>query len=87
MLVQPVVVYVSLKSSVYRDILVTPRSPLKFQRRFGGTFSLHLHCRISQAIKQHCYLFHTGFLLGLFFDPEDGTTTLRYIPECYLLQT
>jgi hypothetical protein len=35
---------------------VTPFSPLKVNRRFGSA----------------CRLFRAGFLLGLFFDPEDG---------------
>jgi hypothetical protein len=62
--------------SVFWDI--TPCSPLKVNRRFGGTCRLHLHgLRISQAINQHkacsaCYLLHTGYLLGLFFDDGDG---------------
>jgi hypothetical protein len=33
-----------------------PFSPLKVSRRLGGK----------------CYLLHADFLLGLFFDPEDG---------------
>jgi hypothetical protein len=44
----------SLESIIFWDI--TPCSPLKVIRRFGGTYCLHLQ----------------GFLLGLFFDPEDG---------------
>jgi hypothetical protein len=36
---------------------ITPCGPLKVNRRFGGT----------------CYIFHAGFLLGSFFDPEDGS--------------
>jgi hypothetical protein len=34
-----------------------PCSPLKANRSFGGSV---------------CYLLHAGFLLGLFFDREDG---------------
>jgi hypothetical protein len=65
-------VQISVKSSVFLDI--TPCSPLRINQRFGGICRLHLQGRsISQAIKQGvCYLLHTGFLLGLFFDPEDG---------------
>jgi hypothetical protein len=40
---------------------ITPCSPLKVNRRFGGTYRLQL-----------ATCFHVGFLLGLFFDPEDG---------------
>jgi hypothetical protein len=39
---------------------VTPCTPSKINRRFGGT------CRSTW------YLLHAGFLLGLFVDPEDG---------------
>jgi hypothetical protein len=39
-------------------------SGLKVNSRFGGT------CRL------HCYLLHAGFLLGLFFYPEDGGNML-----------
>jgi hypothetical protein len=42
---------VTQKNSVFWDI--TPCSPLKVNRRFGGTCHLHLQCqRISQANKQ-----------------------------------
>jgi hypothetical protein len=47
-----------LKSAIFWDI--TPCSPLKVNRRFGGT------CRLLATCFQAC------FLLGLFFDPEDG---------------
>jgi hypothetical protein len=46
---------VVMKSYVFWDI--TPCSPLEVNRRSGGTY------------RRAC--FHTGFLLGLFFDPED----------------
>jgi hypothetical protein len=46
---------------------ITPCSPLKVNRRFGGTYRLHLQGR---ALLATC--FHAGFLLGIFFDPEDG---------------
>jgi hypothetical protein len=45
-----------IKNPIFCDI--TPCSPLKFNRRFGGSA---------------CYLIHAGFLLGLFFDPENGS--------------
>jgi hypothetical protein len=47
-----------------------PFSPLKVNRRFGGTCRLHLEGRISQGRNQH----RAGIkqLLGLFLDPEDG---------------
>jgi hypothetical protein len=37
---------------------ITPCGPLKVNRRFGENVA--------------CHLLHAGFLLGLFFDPEDG---------------
>jgi hypothetical protein len=52
---------------------------LKFNRRFGGIFRLRIEGRkIIQARYQHeadkkqILLFLAAFLLGLFFDPEDG---------------
>jgi hypothetical protein len=53
---------VVMKSSVFWDI--TPCNPLKINRHFGGTFRLH--------VGSACYPLHAGFLLGIFFDPEDG---------------
>jgi hypothetical protein len=47
---------VVMKTSIFWDI--TPCSPLKDNRRFRG------------ALLATC--FHAGFLLGLFFNPEDG---------------
>jgi hypothetical protein len=38
---------------------------MKVNLRFGGTYHLNF-----QGQKKPC--FHAGFLLGLFFDPEDG---------------
>jgi hypothetical protein len=60
---------VVIKSSVFWDM--TPCSPLKTNRRFGGTCRLHLQGRRIQQ-NSACYLLHTDFLLGLFFDSEDG---------------
>jgi hypothetical protein len=61
---------------------ITLRCPFKVNRRFGGTYRLHLQGRrVSQARNQRevdseqnsaTYTFQSGFLLGLFFDPEDG---------------
>jgi hypothetical protein len=44
---------------------------LKVSRRFGGTYRLHLKGRKNKlALLTTC--FRAGFLLGLFFDAEDG---------------
>jgi hypothetical protein len=65
-----------MKSTIFWDI--TPCNPLKVNRRFGGTYCLHLQGRkISRARNQlesrlvtYC---DAGFLLSLhIFDPEDG---------------
>jgi hypothetical protein len=45
-------------NSVFLDI--KPCSPLKVNRRFGGTLG------------SACYLLHVGFLLGFLFEYEDG---------------
>jgi hypothetical protein len=47
-----------MKSSIFWDI--TACSRLKVNRCLGGT------------LRSARYLFHVGFLLGLFFDPEGG---------------
>jgi hypothetical protein len=78
---------VVMKSSILWDI--SPISPLKNNRRFGETYLLYIQgSRMSHAKNSKvCYLLHAGFLLGLFFDPEDGSdiflqrTTRRYIPD------
>jgi hypothetical protein len=54
-----------MKSSLSWDI--APCSPLKVNRRFVGTYHHHLHV---------CCLLHVGFLLGLFFKPEDGSNII-----------
>jgi hypothetical protein len=49
---------VAMKSSIFWDI--TPYGPLKVYRRCG------------EAKSSACYPLHARFLLGSFFDPEDG---------------
>jgi hypothetical protein len=51
-----------MKSTIFWDI--TPCSPLKVNQSFGGTYHLNL-----QGLAT---CFHSGFLIGVFFDPEDG---------------
>jgi hypothetical protein len=58
-----VITAVVMKCPVFWDI--TPSSPLVVNWRFGGTCRLHLQVR-SRGI------WHSGFLLSLLFDPEDG---------------
>jgi hypothetical protein len=52
-----------MNSTIFWDI--TSCSLLKVNRRFGGTYRLHLHLVLATC-------FHAGFLLSLVFDPEDG---------------
>jgi hypothetical protein len=67
---------VVMKSSIFRDI--TQRSPLKVNQYFGGIYRLHSQVpKKSQARKKsesrwQVKLSSAGFLLGLFFYPEDG---------------
>jgi hypothetical protein len=74
---------VVMKSFVFWDI--TPRSPLKVYRGFGGICRLHLQGRrIRQARNRRAlafHLLHARILLGLFFfDPEDrGDMFLRNV--------
>jgi hypothetical protein len=76
-----------VKSSIF--LHKTQCSLLKVNRRFGGRGRIHLQGR---RIRSPYYLLHVGFLLGLFFDPEDvgdmflqyvafRRTTWRYIPD------
>jgi hypothetical protein len=59
-----------------------PCIPLKANRRFEGKCDSYLHVsKISQARNQYeadrkQSLLHAGFLLGLFFYPEDGGDVL-----------
>jgi hypothetical protein len=64
-----VLTVVVMKSTIFWDIKLC--SLLKVNRRFGGTYRLHLQGRrISSVVLSTS--FDAGFLLGLFFDPEDG---------------
>jgi hypothetical protein len=72
------------KNKMYMFCHITPCSPLKARRRFGGVCRLHFQVRrIRQERNQHeeaSKQSHTGFLLGLFYDPEDeGDIVLRNI--------
>jgi hypothetical protein len=57
-----------MKSTLFCDI--TAYSPLNVNRRFGKIFCLH---RGERREAEFATCFHAGFLLGLFFDPEDGS--------------
>jgi hypothetical protein len=59
-----------MNSTIFWDI--TPFSPLKVNGRFGGTYRLHLQGSRMKNIALRVTCFYSGFLLGLFFDPEDG---------------
>jgi hypothetical protein len=57
----------AMKSNIFWDI--TPCSPLKINRRFGGTYRLHLQGR---KISLQDFSVKAGGKLSLFFDLEDG---------------
>jgi hypothetical protein len=65
-----------MKCSIFWDI--TPRSPLKVNRRLGGKFASIFRIgekdKEESSMKQNsaCCLLNIGFLLVLFFNPEDG---------------
>jgi hypothetical protein len=64
-----VVTSVVMKSSNFLDI--TPCSPVKVNKHFGGICRFYL-----QALLATC--FHIGLLLGSFFEPEDGDDMLAF---------
>jgi hypothetical protein len=57
-----------MKSYIFWDIM--PRTALKFNRRFGGTYCRHLQHQIGIQTRNQLeagsvyYLHHAGFLLG-----------------------
>jgi hypothetical protein len=59
-----------MKGSRFSDM--TPCSLLKVNRRFGGTYRLHLQDQRIILLLCLNTCFHAGILLGLFLDPEDG---------------
>jgi hypothetical protein len=68
------------RSSIFWDI--TPYSPLKINRRFGG------RCRkkpenTGSKKASACYLIPAGFLLGLLFDSEDGGEIILRNVGCF----
>jgi hypothetical protein len=72
-----------MQNSVFWD--KTSCSPLKVNRRFGGTYRLHLQSRIISRARyrrksrwQAEICFRAGFLFGLFFDTEDGGGRLTF---------
>jgi hypothetical protein len=68
--------YICIRFEGLTAVGIMPHSPLKVNRRFGGTCRLHLlGRRISQASNQSSAfcLLHAGSLFGIFFDIEDGT--------------
>jgi hypothetical protein len=76
---------VVMKSYVFWGIM--SGSPLKVNRRFGGTCRLHIQgLKINQAKNQALLAtyFHTGFLLGLFFEPEIEAADFQRTTVLYL---
>jgi hypothetical protein len=64
---------VVMKSIIFSDI--TSCSPLKVNQRFGGIYRLHPQGRRISRVRnqdESKWQAERGFLLGSFFDPEDG---------------
>jgi hypothetical protein len=57
-----------LTSKIYVFWDLTPYSPSKMNRRFGGTW-IYVQGRITSPA---CYLLEADFFLGIFLDAEDG---------------
>jgi hypothetical protein len=63
---------VSNRICIIKTLNITPCSPLKINRRFGGACRLHLQWQIiSRERNQRENRWQAG--LGLFFGPEDGS--------------
>jgi hypothetical protein len=61
---------VVMNITIFWDI--TACGPLRVNRRFGTAYRLHLHGRKISRAAVLATCFHAGFLLDIFFDPEDG---------------
>jgi hypothetical protein len=62
-----------MKSIIIWDM--TPCNLLKVNRRFGGTYRLHIQGQNIRRVRiqsESRWQAPARFLLGLFFDPEDG---------------
>jgi hypothetical protein len=59
-----------MKSTLFWDLM--PCSPLKVNRRFGGTWLPYSDSRNKPARNQSEVRWQAEFLHGLFFDIEDG---------------
>jgi hypothetical protein len=70
-----------IQSVIYYDI--TSYSLLKISWRFGGICRLHFQNKSTK--KRGWYLFHAGFLLGLFFESENRIN--MFVRNVYLLST
>jgi hypothetical protein len=88
---------VVMKSTIFWNI--TPCSPLSVNRRFGGTYRLHLQDRKSKLSKNACHLLSCWYLAQLIFltlkmeamcssetSVDTQQTTWRHIPEAGTLQ-
>jgi hypothetical protein len=58
---------VVMKSVIFCDM--KPCSPLSVNRRFGGTYRLHLHGLRNKFSKKPASRWQAGFLLNLFLRP------------------
>jgi hypothetical protein len=67
-----VLIAVVMKSSIFWDI--TPCSPMKAYRSFGGIYHVSFSGLKSKQNKRSStpFLFRVGFLIALLFNPEDG---------------